>query len=303
MTITNTLGKEQVQQFVSDVITMCNQNTGLMKCEPNTVLMGALHGTVLKLNWQSGEYWLVPYEDRKQGVTKAQFQIGKAGMTQLCHRSGVYKKLRSVAIKEGEIVKIDPIMGEYEFKALDNRDNLPTIGYYAFFELTNGGRNEAYWTKEKVIAHATEYSQAYKSRSGNSPWLKHFDTMAENVVLYHLLKRYGVKSRDFAVASRTNQSVIYDPQGTEVEYIDNPNSKGVKIIEKGAVKTEPLPSDVIDVSYEKLKKAVETHGSDSQKKKFFAKNDKSEGSKREYFENLPYTPSPEELSDTRDFEE
>jgi recombinational DNA repair protein RecT len=268
--------------------------------------MGALHGTVLKLNWQSGEYWLVPYEDRKQGVSKAQFQIGKAGMTQLCYRSGVYKKLRSTAIKEGEIVKIDPIMGEYEFEALDNRDNLPTIGYYAFFELTNGGRNEAYWTKEKVIAHATEYSQAYKSRSGNSPWLKHFDTMAENVVLYHLLKRYGVKSRDFAVASRTNQSVIYDPQGIEVEYIDNPNSKGVKTADNVAAKAvikDALDADVIDETYEKLKEAVETHGSASQKKKFFDKKNPSEGSRREDFDNLPYTPSAEELDENRDSEE
>jgi recombinational DNA repair protein RecT len=200
--------------------------------------MGALHGTVLNLNWQSGEYWLVPYEDKRQGTTKAQFQIGKSGMTQLCYRTNMYTKLHSVSIKTGEVVNIDPIQGTYEFKAVENRDTAETVGYYAYFTLTNGAKNESYWTKAKVIAHATEYSQSFRARTGNSPWLKHFDTMAENVVLYHLLKRVGPKSRDFAVAVRTNQSVLGDPYGSIVEYIDNPNSNGIRIIDKGAVKPE-----------------------------------------------------------------
>jgi recombination protein RecT len=290
ITIANTIGKSRVQKFISDVITMCNKNEGLRKCDPITVVMGALHGTVLDLNGELGEYWLVPYDDHKSGTCKAQFQIGKAGMTTLALKSDKIAKIQTASIKEGEIVSLDPIQGEYVFKPVADRDKLPSIGYYAYFVLTNGGKNEAYWSKEKVLAHATEYSQAFRSKVGNSPWNKHFDTMAENVVLFHLLKRKAPKSREFAVAQVTNQGVLTDPYGKEVEYIDNPKSEGVKIIRNDMPTPEPRDSDAI-------MKAVKEHGTRKVYQDLLQKKEQEDFATSEDFQDLEYTPTAEELAE------
>jgi recombination protein RecT len=288
--IAKTIGKEGVQKFVSDVITMCNITPALRKCEPVTVLMGALHGTVLNLNWQNGEFWLVPYEDRKNGTTKAQFQIGKAGMIQLCQRTNMFTKIRTSAIKKGEIITLDHIQGEYKFKMIEEgRDKLETVGYYAYFTLVNNARYEDYWSKEKVLTHATEYSQAFKTRTGNSPWLKHFDKMAENVVLYHLLKRYAPKSRDFATAQRTNQSVLHDPDGVSVEYIDNPKSNGIKIIRNDA------PKHTAEDVKSTIDKAVKDFGTKKVYEDIFSGED--EKYPKDAYESLPYTPTMREIAD------
>ncbi|MGC8001530.1 recombinase RecT, partial [Salmonella enterica] len=72
---------------------------------------------------------------------EAQFQIGYKGYIQLAIRSGRYKKLNVLAIKEGELIRFDPLNEEIEVRLIEDeelREEAPTIGYYAMFEYTNG---------------------------------------------------------------------------------------------------------------------------------------------------------------------
>ncbi len=58
-------------------------------------------------------------------------------------RSGQVKKINAVEIKEGELIKFDPLNEEIECRLIEDwneREATETIGYYAFFELTNGFR-------------------------------------------------------------------------------------------------------------------------------------------------------------------
>lgn len=45
------------------------------------------------------------------------------------------------------------------------------VGYYAYFELNNGFRKVLYWSKDKMLAHADRYSQAFhlEAREAQDP--------------------------------------------------------------------------------------------------------------------------------------
>lgn len=80
----------------------------------------------------------------------AQFQVGYKGYVQLAIRSGYYKKLNVLPIKEGELERFDPLNEEIEVSLVADeakRETLPTAGYYAMFEYNNGFRKAMYWSR------------------------------------------------------------------------------------------------------------------------------------------------------------
>ena len=94
---------------------------------------------------------------------------GDKGYIQLALRSGQYKKLNVLSIKEGELLSWDPLNEEIEVKLIEDdtvREKAATIGYYAMFEYTNGFRKCLYWSREKMEAHALRYSKGYSVKKG-----------------------------------------------------------------------------------------------------------------------------------------
>ena len=147
-------------------------NPALAECDNSTILSAALLGASLKLSPspQLGQYYIVPYNDKKRGCKVAQFQLGYKGYIQLAIRSGQYKKLNVLTpIKQGELVHFDPLNDqEIEVNLIDDefaRENVPTAGYYAMFEYTNGFKKGMYWSREKMMAHADKYSPAFSAES------------------------------------------------------------------------------------------------------------------------------------------
>ena len=126
---------------------------------------------------------MVPFNDTKRGCKVAQFQIGYKGLIQLAIRSGQYKKINVLSLKQGELEYFDPLNEEIKVKLMvddwDAREKAETIGYYAMFELTNGFQKAMYWSKEQMEHHALTYSQGYKAKKGYTFWEKAFDRMAE----------------------------------------------------------------------------------------------------------------------------
>ena len=183
---------------------------------------------------QLGQYYMVPFNDSKRGCKVAQFQIGYKGYIQLAIRSGQYKKLNVLAIKEGELKKYDPLNEELEVQLIENeeeREKATTIGYYAMFEYLNGFRKTIYWSKEKMEAHALKYSMGYRAKKGYTFWEKDFDGMAYKTMLRQLISKWGIMSVDLTMqkALESDMAVIND-NGT-YDYVDN-NSN---------VEDEPFP--------------------------------------------------------------
>ena len=153
----------RTKRFTASVISAVSTNPALQECQATTIISAALLGESLNLSPspQLGHYYMVPFKDNKAGVTNATFQLGYKGYIQLAIRSGQYKKLNVLAIKEGELIKYDPLDETLEVKLIENeaiREKTPTIGYYAMFELVNGFRKTMYWSKGKMEEHAEKYS-------------------------------------------------------------------------------------------------------------------------------------------------
>lgn len=137
-------------------------------------------------------------------------------------RSGQYKKLNVLSIKEGELIRYDPLNEEIEVKLIDDeesRENATTIGYYAMFEYVNGFRKTMYWSRSKMEAHALKYSQGYKAKKGYTFWEKDFDGMAYKTMLRQLISKWGIMSIEMATAIDSDMAAI--KEDGSVEYIDN----------------------------------------------------------------------------------
>lgn len=144
------------------------------------------------------------------------------GYIQLAIRSGQYKKLNVLAIKEGELVKYDPLNEEIIVNLIEDeeaRENAPTVGYYASFEYTNGFRKSLYWSKKRMESHALKYSKGYAAKKGYTFWEKDFDAMAYKTMLRQLISKWGIMSIDMQRAIEGDMSVITE-NGAPV-YVDN----------------------------------------------------------------------------------
>lgn len=221
--INNVIGGKNGTRFISSVVSAVNNNPALQECTNQSILSGALLGESLNLSPspQLGQYYLVPFNDSKKGKV-AQFQLGYKGYIQLAIRSGQYKKLNVLAIKEGELIRFDPLNEEIEVKLIEDeetREQAETIGYYAMFEYTNGFKKAIYWSKKKMEAHALKYSAGYRAKKGFTFWEKDFDGMAYKTMLRQLISKWGIMSIDMASAMDADMAVINE-DGTK-DYVDN----------------------------------------------------------------------------------
>lgn len=237
--INNTLGDpDRAKRFVASITSAVAVNPDLQECEAGTILAGALLGESLNLSPspQLGQYYLVPFKckakyDKKGNLLvpetkKAQFVLGYKGYIQLALRSGSYADLDVMEIHEGEYKGKNQFTGKPEFSFIeddDQRDQLPVIGYMAYFEYLNGFRKTIYWSKAKMMHHADTYSPAYSAAAHkqilageiadkdmwkySSFWYKDFDGMAKKTLLRQLISKWGIMSTEMQMAFSNDGSL------------------------------------------------------------------------------------------------
>lgn len=247
--INNVIGGKDGQRFISAIVSAVNTNNMLQECTNQSILSGALLGESLKLSPspQLGQYYLVPFNDKNLGKV-AQFQLGYKGYIQLAIRSGMYKKLNVLAIKEGELKYFDPLNEEIECILITDeaeREKAETVGYYAMFEYTNGFRKAIYWSKAKMQAHAEKYSAGYKKDLAQGTkytfWAKDFDGMAYKTMLRQLISKWGIMSIEMASAIDADMAVIND-DGSKT-YVDNDNEIIDMPVEETVKETKPAKKE------------------------------------------------------------
>ncbi len=261
---------KRVQRFVAAISSSVAVNPTLQTCDPETVLSGALLGESMGLSPspQLGQYYLVPYWNKKKDGYDAQFQMGYKGYVQLAIRSGEYRRLNALAIKQGELIRWDPLTEDLEIRLIPDdaeRENAPTTGYFAFFECLNGYTKKIYWSKEKMLAWADRYSPAFhlnavidsdpkKSRvsfadyeAGNYPksdewkyssfWYQNFDDMAFKTLLRRLLPKWGPMSIEFQTAMESEGAVLRMDGTPEYILPEEPSQNPPSLPEPGSAHT------------------------------------------------------------------
>lgn len=209
--IRNTLNDPaRANRFIASISSVVAVNPGLQDCDAGSVLTAALLGEALNLSPspQLGQFYMIPFENALKGPdgkklwlydengehlkdskgkwmcqteTKAQFVLGYKGYIQLAKRSGVYRHINVIEVKAGELESYNPFTEEIKVHPILNwekRRELPTIGYYAFFEELNGFMKAMYWSIEQMMEHADRYSPAF------------------NVEAYHAIQRGEVAEKD-----------------------------------------------------------------------------------------------------------
>lgn len=262
--INSMVGGRDGQRFITAIISAVSVNPALAECEHGSILSAAMLGESLRLSPspQLGQYYMVPYNDKERGKI-ATFQLGYKGYIQLAIRSGYYKKINVLAIKEGELIKFDPLEEVIEVRLIEDdqtREETPTIGYYAMFEYQNGFKKAMYWSKKKMLAHADRYSAAFHMNAVNNSnpkkcrvsfadfeagkfpkdeswkyssfWYKDFDGMAYKTMLRQLISKWGIMSIELQNAMERDESLLNE-DGT-FEYVDNDVTNGQPYVDTTA---------------------------------------------------------------------
>lgn len=258
-------------RFTASIVSAVSVNQALQNCDRNTVISGALLGESLNLSPspQLGQYYLVPFNNKKKGIQDAQFVLGYKGYVQLALRSGQYKSINVEIVKQGEYKGRDPMTGDPRFQFLEDDDEwerLPVIGYMASFEYLNGFRKVLYWSKEKMMNHADRYSAAFSRKAyenliaGNIPqgemwkyssfWYKDFDSMAKKTMLRQLISKWGIMSTDIQVAYESDSRVIDETEsGQLVPQVEEESPQQLEEPQAAAqIPAQPAEPKQIDLS-------------------------------------------------------
>ena len=160
-------------------------------------------------------------------IPEAQFILGYKGMIQLALRTGAYKRLNVMDVREGELISCDRLTEDFEFRWEQDeteREKLPIIGYY---RLVNGTEKTVYMSVQQIEAHEAKNR---KGKNQGKGWRDDWDAMARKTVMRRLLGRWGVMSIDYKSASPAALKAAHD-------------------ISAGMVDDEsPLPDGIVDVT-------------------------------------------------------
>lgn len=275
--INQVVGGKNGTRFISSIVSAVQNTAALQECTSPSIVNAALLGEALNLSPspQLGQFYMVPFDNKKKGCKEAQFQLGYKGYIQLAIRSGYYKKLNVIAIKQGELVHYNPLDEEIEVNLIEDdiiREETPTEGYYAMFEYENGFKKTLYWSKKKMLAHAEKYSFAFYKNGGgkslelleqnkipekdlwkySSFWFKDFDGMAMKTMLRQLISKWGIMSIDLQTAIDKDMAVIREEGAAD--YVENQNE-----YKDSDIVSEQEFREVENQSVEELQNDVQTN--------------------------------------------
>lgn len=247
---------ERRQRFITTVISAVNSTPKLKDCKPDSIITAALQMESLGLSIGLGDAYLIPYGDN------ARFQMGARGYIQLAMRSGQYLDIDTIEVREGEYKGRDKTTGKpiFEFISDDDvREDLPIIGYLAYFTLLNGFHAQEYFSYAKMVAWANRYSQSFNAdlyakflnytqtgqgltddelRACSSPWYSNFEAMSRKTIIKYLLSKRGVLSIEMAEAFRKDAKDGTSDGMLEMNFVSEPTDEPTTVAENATVENE-----------------------------------------------------------------
>lgn len=211
------LGKKSTGFIVSVINTVTNDKN-LALAERNSILFAAATAAALDLpiNPNLGLAYIVPYKG-KDGIQRAQFQLGYKGFVQLSMRSGQFLTINAVPVYEGD--EDESVRKRLTSIITPIAPSDKVMGYAAYFKLVNGFEKTHYMSVEELRKHGKKYSQSFKK--GYGLWEDEFHSMATKTVIKLLLSKFAPLSIEMARAVQSDQAIIKDFEGNTLDYEDN----------------------------------------------------------------------------------
>ena len=203
----NELLGARAPQFISSIVSLVNADENLQKAfyeAPITVIQSALKAATfdLPIDPNLGYAYVVPFQNRKKGKMEATFIMGYKGMNQLALRTGAYKKINVIDIREGELKHYDRLTEDIDIQFEEDdelRDTLKIIGWVGYFRLVNGTEKTIYMTKKQIETHEKKFRKGQYMGWG---WKDNFNEMAMKTVFRKLIGKWGLMSIDYQKADR-----------------------------------------------------------------------------------------------------
>lgn len=216
------LGK-RAPQFVSSLVSLVNADAKLKEAfyaAPMSVIQSALKAATfdLPIDQNLGYAYIVPFKNK--GVMTATFILGWKGMHQLALRTGAYKTINVVDVREGELVAYNRLTEEVELNFIEDdeeRETLPVIGYVGYYRLINGAEKTVYMTVKQIEAHEKKNRKGEYMGKG---WKDDWDAMARKTVYRRLIGKWGVMSIDYQTHAEAQELARQMDEGIAADTID-----------------------------------------------------------------------------------
>lgn len=207
------LGKRS-PQFISSIVSLVNSDVNLQKAfneAPMTIIQAALKAATydLPIDPNLGYAYIMPFNNSIKNADgsftkrmEATFILGYKGMHQMALRTGVYKVINVLDVREGELKKYNRLTEEIEFDFIEDdeeREKTPIIGYAGYYKLINGTEKTIFMTKKQIEAHERKYRKGQHMGKG---WRDDFDAMALKTVYRKLIGKWGLMSIDYRTADK-----------------------------------------------------------------------------------------------------
>ncbi len=199
------LGK-RAPQFISSIVSLVNSDKNMQQAfyeSPMTVIQAGLKAASfdLPVDQNLGYAYIVPFNNfnKDSGTSKmeATFILGWKGMHQLAIRTGAYKTINVVDVREGELKSYNRLTEEIEIEFIedeDERESKPVIGYVGYYRLVNGTEKTIYMTVKQIENHEKKFRKGKYQGKG---WRDDWDAMARKTVYRRLIGKWGVMSIEY----------------------------------------------------------------------------------------------------------
>lgn len=202
----NELLGERTPQFISSLVSMVNGSNELQKAfyeAPMSVIQSGLKAAAfdLPIDQSLGYAYIVPFKKNFKdengewkSKSEATFILGWKGMNQLALRTGAYKTINVVDVREGELKSYNRLTEEVELDFIEDdelRASKPVIGYVGYYRLVNGAEKTIYMTVKQIEAHEKKFR---KGKNMGWGWQNDWDAMARKTVYRQLIGKWGIMS-------------------------------------------------------------------------------------------------------------
>lgn len=186
------------RRYLGTLFNLVALNPGLLDCDKRTLVGGMIQSAQLglELGTSLGHAYLVPFRNRRQGITEATFIIGYKGLMLLARRSQRVSTIEAVIVRSGDVFQYErgtrpfvrhvpsdaPIWGRDEKDAVIERR--PVTHVYAVALLRGGGVQFEVMNREEIEWHRDRFARA----ADKGPWLTDFEEMARKTVARRLCK-------------------------------------------------------------------------------------------------------------------
>lgn len=202
----NELLGERTPQFISSLVSMVNGSNELQKAfyeAPMSVIQSGLKAAAfdLPIDQSLGYAYIVPFKKNFKdengewkSKSEATFILGWKGMNQLALRTGAYKTINVVDVREGELKSYNRLTEEVELEFIEDdelRASKPVIGYVGYYRLVNGAEKTIYMTVKQIEAHEKKFR---KGKNMGWGWQNDWDAMARKTVYRQLIGKWGIMS-------------------------------------------------------------------------------------------------------------